>query len=86
MIKIWGKLTVDDKVIKGVVVDIDEKSCSFFDMLQQVSHRLNIPTPVLLDKHVYDFNLFHISVFRPDDFVESVNFEKFVLELMKETN
>lgn len=83
MIKIWGKLLVDDKVIKGKTVEIDEKQCSFFDMLKNLCQELNIPTPVLLDKHVYDFNLFHISIFRPDDFLEPVNFQRFVLELLK---
>ena len=83
MIKIWGKLLVDDKVIKGKTVEVDETSTTFFDMLKQLSGLLNIPTPVLLDKHVYDFNLFKICTFKPDDFVESVNFDRFVLELLK---
>ncbi len=83
MIKIWGKLLVDDKVIKGKTVEVDETSTTFFDMLKQLSGQLNIPTPVLLDKHVYDFNLFKICTFKPDDFVEAVNFDRFVLELLK---
>ena len=83
MIKIWGKLLVEDKVIKGKTVEVDEKSTSFFDMLKQLSNALNIPTPVLLDKHVYDFNVFNICIFKPDDFVEPVNFDRFVLEYLK---
>ena len=83
MIKIWGKLLVDDKIIKGKTVEVDETSTTFFDMLKQLSGLLNIPTPVLLDKHVYDFNLFKICTFKPDDFVEAVNFDRFVLELLK---
>ena len=83
MIKIWGKILVDDKVIKGKTVEIDEKKLSFFDMLKNVCQEINIPTPILLDKHVYDFNLFHICIFKPDDFIEVVNFDKFVLELLK---
>ena len=83
MIKIWGKITVEDKVIKGVTVDVDEKRTSFFEMLKNVCQAVNIPTPVLLDKHVYDFNLFHICTFKPTDFVEPVNFEKFSLELLR---
>ena len=84
MIKIWGKITVDDKVIKGKTIEVDEKSTSFFDMLKTLCQTVNIPTPVLLDKHVYDFNLFHICVFKPSDFVEPVNFEKFSLELLRD--
>ncbi len=80
MIKIWGKILSDDKIIKDRVILVDEKSTSFFDMLKDLTQQLNIPTPVLLDKHVYDFNLFNQCVFKPDDFVESVIFDKFVLE------
>ena len=83
MIKIWGKLLVDDKVIRGNTIEVDEKSTTFFDMLKTLAGSLNIPTPVLLDKHVYDFNVFNICTFKPDDFVEAVNFDRFVLEYLK---
>ena len=84
MIKIWGKLVVKDTVIKSQTIEVDETSTSFFEMLKGLSESLNIATPVLLDKHVYDFNLFHTCIFKPDDFVESVVFDKFVLELLRD--
>lgn len=80
MIKIWGKLISNEKVIKSNTIEVDEKTTTFFDMLKDLCHSLNIPTPVLLDKHVYDFNLFNMCTFKPDDFVESVIFDKFTLE------
>ena len=83
MIKIWGKILVNEKIIKQKTISVDASSVSFFDMLKDVCSNLNIPTPVLLDKHVYDFNLFKMCVFKPDDFIEEVNFDKFCLELMR---
>ena len=83
MIKIWGKILCEDKIIASKTITVDESSTSFFEMLQNLSYQLNIPTPILMDKHVHDFNLFHFCYFRPDDFIESVNFDKYVLELMK---
>ena len=80
MIKICGKLTTNDKIITSATIEVDEKSTSFFDMLKDLCGKLNISTPVLLDKHVYDFNLFHMCIFKPDDFVEPVIFEKFILQ------
>lgn len=80
MIKIWGKILSNEKVIKSKTITVDEKSTSFFDMLKDLCQSLNIPTPVLLDKHVYDFNLFNICWFKADDFIESVIFDRFVLE------
>ncbi|MGN0787745.1 MAG: hypothetical protein ACI4L6_01600 [Candidatus Onthoplasma sp.] len=83
MIKIWGKLLVQDKIIKHKTISVDASKTSFFDMLKDLCEKLNISTPVLLDKHVYDFNKFKMCVFRPDDFVESVLFDKFIVELVR---
>jgi len=83
MIKIWGKVISKEKIAKSVTIEVDEENTSFFAMLRDLSQALNIPTPVLLDKHVYDFNRFHICEFRSGDFIESVIFDRFVLELVR---
>ena len=80
MIKIWGKILSGDKILKDKTILVEERDTTFFDMLKDLCQQMNIPTPVLLDKHVYDFNLFNQCVFKPDDFVESVIFDKFTLE------
>lgn len=80
MIKVWGKILSGEKIIKHKTLSIDETKLTFFDMLKQVCENLNIPTPVLLDKHVYDFNLFKFCTFKPDDFVEHVVFDKLIIE------
>ncbi len=83
MIRIWGKVLVKEKLVKSNTIEIDETSTTFFSMLKDLCSSLNIPTPVLLDKHVYDFNLFNMSVFKPDDFIEEIWFDKFILEHIK---
>ncbi len=80
MVKIWGKILSQEKIIKSKTITVDEKTTSFFDMLKDLCAAINIPTPVLLDKHVYDFNLFNVCTFKPDDFIEEVVFDRFVLE------
>ncbi len=80
MIKIWGKLITNDKVVKSKTIEVDASNTTFFDMLKDLCAILNIPTPVLLDKHVYDFNLFNMCTFKPSDFIEAVVFDKFTLE------
>ena len=80
MIKIWGKILSQERILKSKTITVDEKTTSFFDMLKDLCAAINIPTPVLLDKHVYDFNLFSVCTFKPDDFIEEVVFDKFVLE------
>ena len=83
MIKILGKIESNDRNIKNKTIKVDTETTTFFDMLASLCHMLNIPTPVLLDKHVYDFNLFNICIFNKDDFIEDVVFDKFTLSLVK---
>ena len=45
---------------------------------------LDLSRPVLLTKHVNDFNSFGRAVFKPDDFMEPVSFSRFELELLRE--
>lgn len=82
MVKIWGKVIKNERILKNYVLEVDEANTSFFDMLKNMCEKLNIPTPVLLDKHVYDFNVFNMSTFKPDDFIESVKFNRFTLQLV----
>lgn len=80
MVKIWGKIYKNEKIVKHNTVEVEESTCTFFDMLRQISEKLDIPTPVLLEKHVNDFNMFNFSIFKPDDFIQPVNFTKFIIE------
>jgi len=84
MIKIWGKVHSNEKIIKSISIKVDTQKTTFFDMLTSLCHVLNIPTPVLLDKHVYDFNLFNHCTFKPDDFIEDVVFDSFVVQYVSE--
>ena len=83
MIKIWGKVISNEKIIKSKTIKVETETTTFFEMLTNLCQSLNIPTPVLLDKHVYDFNVFGICMFKPDDFIEDVIFDKFSLEIFK---
>ena len=81
MIKIWGKVISKEKIIKSKTIKVDTQTTTFFEMLASLCHSLTIPTPVLLDKHAYDFNVFNICTFKPDDFIEDVLFDRFTIEL-----
>lgn len=80
MVRVWGKLFKGDKMTKTAIVEVDEKTCTFFDMLRQVSEKLDIPTPVLLVKHVNDFNQFNMCMFKPSDFIDKIGYSRFILE------
>lgn len=84
MINIWGKVFIEEKIVKHSIVSVEPKECTFFDMLKQLCEKLDIPTPVLLNKHLADFNQFSMTLFKPNDFIESVNFDRFIIEYLPE--
>ena len=84
MINIWGKIFVNEKIVKHFTVSVQPSECTFFDMIKSLCEGLDIPTPVLLNKHISDFNKFSMTLFKPADFIESVNFDKFIVEYLPE--
>ena len=82
MINIWGKVFIDEKIDKHFVVSVEPSECTFFDMIKSLCEGLDIPTPVLLNKHIVDFNKFSMTLFKPVDFIEHVNFDKFIVEYL----
>ena len=84
MIRIWGKVFKGEKIIKHSIVEVEPKECTFFDMLKTLCEKVDIPTPVLLNKHLNDFNQFNIALFKQDDFIENINFDRFIIEYLTE--
>ena len=84
MIKVWGKIIIDEKIVKHSVVQVEPKECTFFDMIKQLCENLDIATPVLLNKHLLDFNKFSMTVFKPTDFIEHVSLDRLVVEYLAE--
>ncbi len=82
MLKIWAKVYRDDRIAKQTTYENEEKFtyANFFKYLADICGELDIPTPVLLKTHLFNYAKFRHVVFRPRDFLESVDFEKLVLE------
>lgn len=82
MIRIWAKVLKRDKIEKQFVLSKDESLSwgAFFDYLTEICYALDIPTPVLLKTHVFNFAKFNFVRFIKSDFLENVPFDKLVLE------
>ena len=85
MFKIYAKLIKNSKVTADYVYDINGEFIihNFFDYLQEICMTLDVPTPIILTKHIKNFLLFDSTTFLPEDFVESFPFDKLVLEIYK---
>lgn len=78
--KIWGKLIKGEKTVKSATVEVDEYESTFFQMTKAVCESLKCGTPVIVTKHVLDFKKFNFCAFKKDDFVENIDFDRFIMQ------
>ncbi len=82
MFRIWAKVRKDERTVKEFTYSREEKFSysDFFGYLAEICDALDVPTPVLLKTHIFQYAKFNHVVFRKSDFVESVDFDKLILE------
>ncbi len=82
MFRIWGKVITGEKIIKQVTYESDEKFVysHFFTYLSDICDELDIPTPILLKTHIFNYAKFRTVRFLPRDFAEKPDFDKLVLD------
>ncbi len=82
MIRIWAKTITEEKVIKSIIYENNENFTpeNFQQYLEDICTTMDIPVPVYLTKHIRHYLNFNNTTFTESDFVESIDFEKFVLE------
>ena len=83
--KIWARVRKNNKTTEQDVVEIPQKDASevenWHEALCELCSKLNLSRPVILDKHVNELLRFSHTVFRPDDFMEQVTFDRLEVEL-----
>lgn len=86
--RIWGIMRKGHKIQKDAVVNCDIKLASevddWSDIIGELCTELDLSRPVLLKKHSEELLKFNRTVFVPSDFMESVKFDKFEIELLIE--
>lgn len=81
MLKLWGLLKSDQKIIQNHVASSDADGLGAFrSCLDELCHTMDIQKPVILRKHENEFKNFGRTVFRPSDFIEPVEFSSFEVE------
>ena len=82
MIRIWAKTIKGGKIIKQYVFEREGLTdySQFFDYVKDICEALDIPTPVIIKTHLFNYAKYNNVKFRQDDFVEKINFDKLILE------
>ncbi len=86
--KIWAKLYQEHKRIDQVVREFSSARPVSIDgwaeVMTELCKPLDLACPVLLNKHVSELARFSRTVFYPGDFMESVSFTRFEIEIFPE--
>lgn len=82
MVKLWTRTVKDNKTIlkHDFVREKDMEWADFFDYVREICHEMDLPTPVILKTHLFNFAKFNYVRFLPSDFIEQVNFDYLIVE------
>lgn len=82
MIKIWARVYRDDKTIADCVYQSDEKynASELYEYMREICYRLDLPTPLVLGKHIRSLEEFNTVKFKRDEFIEKVDFDFLLAE------
>ncbi|MBO4252270.1 MAG: hypothetical protein J5911_06400 [Clostridia bacterium] len=82
MIRIWAKTIKNGRIVKQYLFEREGETdySEFFDYLKSICEALDIPTPVLIKTHLFNYAKYNNVKFKQDDFVENIHFDKLILE------
>lgn len=80
--RIWLRTVgAEEKIIKEIIYVAQDKTIDdFIDGVMDACQEIDEATPVILKTHYQHFKQFNIVRFAARDFVESIYFEKMILE------
>lgn len=83
--KVWGRVRRNNKTVAECVIEIAAKSSAeiedWCEPIGEICHEMDLSRPIILEKHIADFNKFSHANFNPTDFVEQVMFDGLEIEL-----
>ena len=80
--RIWAKVMVEGKIQKQYVYERNEELVysKFFEYISEICTALDVPTPVLVKAHIFNFAKFNHVKFPAKDFVEFLGYDHLFLE------
>ena len=86
MLKIWGKLVKDNRIIVDeVAIALEEDSYqeNLKTCITELCYKFDISTPYFLKSNVNEYNKRRKTSFDENNFIEEINFDKFLIEELK---
>ncbi len=80
----WGKVIKNGKAVKSATFTSgkQEMSAALLDSLEHFSKLFDMEMPMWHSQHTKQMGLFRKAIFKPGDFIDSVPFDRFELQLL----
>jgi hypothetical protein len=82
MVKLWARTVKDNKTLlkHDFIKEVNMEWADFFEYVREICHAMDLPTPLILKTHLFNFAKFNYVRFLPSDFVEAVDFDYLIVE------
>ena len=83
--RILAKVIKNNKIKKDYIYQLENDFTihDFFEYMSDICSELDLPVPIVMTKHIKNFILFDSTTFTQEDFVETLGYDKLVLEIVK---
>ncbi len=84
MLTLWGKILKNGKILKSETYtsEKEDMSSAILECLEYFAKEFDIEAPMWHSVHTKQLGLFRKATFRPDDFIDTVAFERFELQIL----
>ena len=83
--KLWGIIRRDNQMVADAVTETHYETPALVDNWSDVIGELcaafDLPRPVILKKHVRELREFSHTVFKAQDFIEPIDFDRFEISI-----
>lgn len=77
-LRYWGKIKIEDRMMSDVTLE----EADFLSALSAICDHFDLSKPIVCAKHSAEIKSFNRTVFYPDDFVESVDFDTLEIQII----
>lgn len=83
--RLWATIRDGHRILREATVEADysrlDQVADWTALLGEACRALDLARPVILKKHIGDLSGFSRAVFKPEDFMEPVDFQRFEIEI-----
>lgn len=88
MIKLWGKIILDNKIKNQHVEVCDDSDIEYQDQLKscilKLCYHFDMEKPYWLERNLKEYNKLKRTSFTQDNFVDMIQFDRFEIEVIEE--